>query len=130
MKIAFFDSHQFDQICFEKENKNFAHDIIFLTTRLTEQSAALASGCVCVCAFVNDTINRTTLEILAKNGTRLIALRCAGYNHVDLASAKEFGIKIVRVPEYSPHAVAEHAVALICFRKKSASSARAELARF
>lgn len=113
MKIAFFDSHQFDQICFEKENKNFAHDIIFLTTRLTEQSAALASGCVCVCAFVNDTINRTTLEILAKNGTRLIALRCAGYNHVDLASAKEFGIKIVRVPEYSPHAVAEHAVALI-----------------
>ena len=113
MKIAFFDSHKFEQNIFQDENKKPQHDITFFETRLTEQSANLAAGFTCICAFVNDRLGRNTLQILSSNGTKLIALRSAGFNHVDLKAAQEFGLKVVRVPEYSPHAVAEHAIALI-----------------
>lgn len=111
MKIAFFDSHTFEKNAFKSEKSH--HEITFFETRLTEQSANLAVGFPCVCAFVNDRLNRQTLQILSSNGTKLIALRSAGFNHVDLKAAHELGIKVVRVPEYSPHAVAEHTVALI-----------------
>lgn len=113
MKIAFFDSHAFEQNVFKKENEKSGHEITFFETRLTEQSANLAAGFPCVCAFVNDRLDRKTLQIVSKGGTRLMALRSAGFNHVDLKSAQDFGLKVVRVPEYSPHAVAEHAIALI-----------------
>ena len=113
MKVAFFDSHQFEKSVFQKENERFTHEITFFETRLTEQSVNLATGYPCVCAFVNDRLNSQTLRAISTSGTRLIALRSAGFNHVDLVSARDFGLKIVRVPEYSPHAVAEHAVALI-----------------
>jgi D-lactate dehydrogenase len=113
MKVAFFDSHPFDSSVFRKQNESYDHDITFFETRLTDSSANLAAGFPCICAFVNDRLDRKTLQIVSKNGTRLIALRSAGFNHVDLKSAKEFGLKVVRVPEYSPHAVAEHTIALI-----------------
>lgn len=113
MRIAFFDTHGFEKEIFQKNNLNFNHEITFLETRLTTTTANLAAGFPCVCAFVNDQMNEKTLQILATGGTKLIALRSAGYNHVDLKWAQSLGIRIVRVPEYSPHAVAEHAMALI-----------------
>jgi D-lactate dehydrogenase len=113
MKIAFFDTHGFEREIFKKQNLNFEHEITFFETRLTEATANVAHGYPCVCAFVNDKLNSKTIEILARNGTKLIALRSAGYNHIDLVAADKLGLKVVRVPEYSPHAVAEHAVALI-----------------
>jgi len=113
MKIAFFDSHKFEQKVFGSENLSLLHEITFFETRLTKQSASLASGFPCVCAFVNDRLDKDTIKLLSNSGTKLIALRSAGFNHVDLSAAKEFNVKVVRVPEYSPHAVAEHTVALI-----------------
>lgn len=113
MKVAFFDSHRFEQNVFKDENEKSHHEITFFETRLTGQSANMAAGFPCICAFVNDRLDRNTLQILSSNGTKLIALRSAGFNHVDLKAAQEFGLKVVRVPEYSPHAVAEHAIALI-----------------
>ncbi|MGZ3796445.1 MAG: 2-hydroxyacid dehydrogenase, partial [Pseudobdellovibrionaceae bacterium] len=113
MKIAFFDTHSFDRVFFQKENQDFKHEITFFETRLTEQTANLAAGYPCVCVFVNDRLDSVTLRGLAASGTRLIALRSAGFNNVDLEAASELGLRIVRVPEYSPYAVAEHAVALI-----------------
>ncbi len=116
MKVAFFDAHDFEKVAFIKQIKDFPkiiHEITCFETRLTEDSAHMAKGFPSVCAFVNDRLNRQTLKTLSEGGTRLIALRSAGFNHVDLKSAQEFKIQVVRVPEYSPHAVAEHAVALI-----------------
>ncbi|HEY8269387.1 MAG TPA: 2-hydroxyacid dehydrogenase [Pseudobdellovibrionaceae bacterium] len=113
MKIAFFDTHAFERNIFQKENTEFKHEITFFETRLTEQTANLAAGYPCVCAFVNDRLDSKTLRIIAASGTRLIALRSAGFNHVDLEAASDLDLRIVRVPEYSPYAVAEHAVALI-----------------
>ena len=86
---------------------------MFLEPRLSVETARLAAGIPAVCAFVNDELGRATLEILAGGGTRLIALRSAGFNNVDLAAAAELGLRVVRVPAYSPYAVAEHTVALI-----------------
>lgn len=113
MKIAFFDTHGFDRTFFQKTNEEFHHEINFFETRLTEQTANLAFGFPCVCAFVNDRLDEKVLRFLADGGTRIIALRSAGFNHVDLAAAESLGLRVVRVPEYSPYAVAEHAVALI-----------------
>lgn len=113
MKVAFFDTHAFEKPIIEQTNQAFKHSITYLDTRLTEKTAALAKGHDCVCAFVNDRLNKETLNILHEQGTRLIALRSAGYNHVDIKAAAELGLKVVRVPGYSPYAVAEHAVALI-----------------
>ncbi len=113
MKIAFFDARTYERKAFATEAARFSHEIVYFETRLTEQSASLAANYPCVCAFVNDRLNDSTLRTLASGGTRIIALRSAGFNHVNLEVASELGIKIVRVPEYSPYAVAEHAVALI-----------------
>lgn len=113
MRIAFFDTHAFEKGIFQKANKDCHHEIDFFETRLTEKTANLASGYPCVCAFVNDRLDSKTLDALFAGGTRLVALRSAGFNHVDLASAQALGMRVVRVPEYSPHSVAEHAVALI-----------------
>ncbi len=89
------------------------HEISFFAARLLPATASLAQGYGVVCAFVNDVLDAEVLETLAKNGTGLIALRCAGFNNVDLAAAARLGIKVVRVPAYSPYAVAEYALALI-----------------
>ena len=113
MKIAFFDTHNFEKETFDQANSLHHHFINFLDPILTELTAVLAKDHECVCAFTNDQLNEKTLDILAAGGTRLIALRSAGFNHVDLAHAKKLGLKIVRVPEYSPYAIAEHVVAMI-----------------
>jgi D-lactate dehydrogenase len=113
MKVAFFDTHGFEQSVFANENRDFGHEITHFEVRLGEQTASLALGFPAICAFVNDRLGASVLEKLAESGTRLVALRCAGFNNVDLEAADRLGIRIVRVPEYSPHAVAEHAVALI-----------------
>jgi D-lactate dehydrogenase len=113
VKIAFFSAHGFEKDRFTYEAQSFGHEIIFFESSLNERTANLAQGYVSVCAFVNDDLSQATLRVLANGGTRLIALRSAGFNHVDLESAQELGLRVVRVPEYSPHAVAEHVIALI-----------------
>jgi D-lactate dehydrogenase len=115
MKIAFFDTHKFDRTAFSSANERlpFPHELKFLTPQMTPQTAVLARGYPGICVFVNDHVDRESIEILAPEGLKLIALRCAGFNNVDLAAAAEHNIKVVRVPAYSPHAVAEHALALL-----------------
>lgn len=111
MKIAFFGTKPYDKEFFEKYNQT--HQISFYEVALNEQSVRLAEGAEVVCVFVNDKLNASIIESLQKAGVQLIALRCAGFNNVDLMAAKNANIKVVRVPAYSPYAVAEHALALI-----------------
>lgn len=113
MNTAFYDTHPFDKAAFQAANKTFNHTLHFLETRLTTTTAPLANGYSVVCAFANDRLDHDCLQILAKQGTRLIALRSAGFNHVDLKSAAQLGLRVVRVPEYSPYSVAEHAIGLM-----------------
>lgn len=113
MRIAVFDTHRHDRTSLEETNASFGHALTFFEPRLTRQTAALADGYDAVCSFVNDRLDRETLERLKRGGVRLVALRSAGFNHVDLAAAAELDLPVVRVPEYSPYAVGEHAVALV-----------------
>ncbi|MGH8382930.1 2-hydroxyacid dehydrogenase [Pseudomonas sp.] len=113
MRVLFFSSQTYDQDSFSSAPATHGLELHFQPARLSEDTAALASGHEVVCAFINDDLSAPVLERLAAGGTCLIALRSAGYNHVDLAAAKHLGLAVVRVPAYSPHAVAEHAVALI-----------------
>lgn len=113
MRILFFSSKSYDRTFFEAGNAGHDHELHFSETRLEPDSAALADGFPAVCVFVNDRVDAPVLERLAQGGTRFLLLRCAGYNHVDRAACAKLGIRIAYVPRYSPHAVAEHAVALI-----------------
>ena len=113
MKIAMFDTHAYERESFEAANARLGHELTYLEARLTNVTVALAFGYPVVCGFVNDRLDARVLQSLSDGGTRLIALRSAGFNHVDLAAAARLGLPVVRVPEYSPHAVAEHAVALV-----------------
>ncbi len=112
MKIAFFDTKTYDLNFFEKYSLEYRQEIKFFDVKLTAQTARLTDGFDAVCAFVNADLNKEVLGALAKNGVKLLLMRCAGYNNVDLAAAKEVGIRVLRVPKYSPEAVAEHAMAL------------------
>lgn len=113
MKVAVFSTKPYDRRSLETANAGHGHELIFFEARLTISTAKLADGCGAICAFINDELNAPALKLLAQGGTRLIALRSAGFNHVDLKTAEALGIKVLRVPAYSPHAVAEHALALI-----------------
>ncbi len=113
MKVAFFNTKKYDRQFFEAMNSKYNHELTFLEPRLDVTTASLAQGFPAVCIFVNDKADAATLENLAAGGTRLLALRCAGFNMVDLKRAAELGITVLRVPAYSPYAVAEHAVGLI-----------------
>lgn len=113
MNVVFFSSRNYDRQFFEQANERLGHRLHFLDVPLNESTASLAKGYDAVCVFVNDAVHAATIRVLADAGVRLIALRCAGYNNVDLAAAAEAGIKIVRVPAYSPYSVAEHTLALI-----------------
>jgi D-lactate dehydrogenase len=97
----------------EAANARHNHELVFLEARLTDATTPLATGSPAVCVFVNDVLDKQVLEALAAQGTRLIALRCTGFNNVDLSAARDLGLTVVRVPAYSPHAVAEHTVGLI-----------------
>ncbi|MBQ1948759.1 MAG: 2-hydroxyacid dehydrogenase, partial [Treponema sp.] len=113
MKIAFFDTHSYDKNSFIKANESYGYDIDFRDYKLNENTALTAQGYDVVCIFVNDVVDAGVIEVLKKCGVKLIALRCAGFNNVDLKAASQAGIKVVRVPAYSPYAVAEHGVALL-----------------
>lgn len=113
MRVAVFSTKPYDREYLERSNATDGHDLAFLEPRLTAETAALAAGFDAVCAFVNDDLGARVLEVLAGGTVRLVALRSAGFNHVDLPAAEHLGLTVVRVPAYSPYAVAEHAVALI-----------------
>lgn len=112
IKIAFFDTKPYDRKSFDALNQDFGFDIVYYEAKLNAQTAGIAAGADAVCAFVNDDIGPETIEKLTAAGVKLLALRCAGYNNVNLPAA--FGkLDVVRVPEYSPHAVAEYALGLV-----------------
>ncbi len=113
MRVAVFSTKSYDRRFLEAANQAFRHDLTFFEPRLKPETAPLADGFPAVCAFVNDVLDAETLKLLQAGGTRLIALRSAGFNHVDLETAAALGLTVARVPAYSPHAVAEHAVGLI-----------------
>ncbi len=113
MKIAFYSYKSYDKEWFDRELAHTEFDIDYFRVKLDETTAEYARGSDVVCAFVNDDLSRVVLDKLAEIGIRMIAMRCAGFNNVDLEAAREHNIPVYRVPEYSPHAVAEHAVALI-----------------
>lgn len=109
-KIAFFDAKPYDKASFD--NVNTGYEIIYIESKLNYRTAVMAKGCEAVCAFVNDDIDRRTVDTLCDGGTKIIAMRSAGYSNID-PKAAQGRIKIVRVPAYSPYAVAEHAMALL-----------------
>lgn len=111
-KVAFFDTKPYDKIYFDALKEEYGIEIEYFESKLSPRTAVMAKGAKGVIAFVNDDINKETISVLKENGVEIIALRCAGYNNVDLTAAKDV-IPVVRVPEYSPHAVAEHALALL-----------------
>lgn len=113
MRIAVFDTHRFDRDALERASVRHGHTLTFFEPRLSSETASLAAGADAVCSFVNDRLDGEALTALAAQGVRLIALRSAGFNHVDLDAAARLGLTVVRVPEYSPYAVAEHAVAMM-----------------
>ena len=112
IKIAFFDTKEYDRNLFEEYNKKYGYEITYLESKLNNETAPLASGYDVVCIFVNDVVDEKTIKILKEIGVKLIALRCAGFNNVDIKKLGE-GLMVVRVPAYSPYAVAEHTVALL-----------------
>ncbi|MEW5931112.1 MAG: 2-hydroxyacid dehydrogenase [Gemmatimonadota bacterium] len=113
MRIAVFSTKRYDRESLAAANERHGHELAYLEPRLTPETAPLARGYPAVCAFVNDVLSAEVLRTLAEGGTRMLALRSAGFNNVDLRAAEELGMVVARVPAYSPHAVAEHAVALI-----------------
>jgi len=113
MKVAFFSTKIYEKKIFDLLNKKANHKFVYLEPRLNENTVSLAMGFDAVCVFVNDQLTAEIVEMLAGFGIKLIALRCAGFNNVDLDAAAKFGIKVVRVPAYSPYSVAEHTVAII-----------------
>jgi D-lactate dehydrogenase len=117
MRVAVFSAKGYDRKHLELANSAYSegaiHELSFLDAHLDETTVVLAKGFDAVCVFVNDRLSREVLEGLAAQGVKLVALRCAGFNNVDLNAAQDLGLLVARVPAYSPHAVAEHAVTLL-----------------
>ena len=113
MKVAVFSSKDYDRQSLEASNTNYHHQLSFFNPPLDKDTTILATDFPAVCVFVNDKLDGDVLTSLAQQGTRLIALRCAGFDNVDLNRAAELGLTVVRVPAYSPYAVAEHTVGLM-----------------
>ena len=113
MKIAVFSAERYDREFLDAANAAEGHELKYFEAPLNLETASLAAGREAVCIFVNDTADAAVLDALQRGGTRLVALRCTGFNNVDLAAAERLGIKVVRVVNYSPYSVAEHAVALL-----------------
>ena len=119
MRIAFFDTHKFERPFFDEANKETRFTLTYYETPLKAHSAPLASGHDIVCCFVNDQLDADVIGKLVEHNVRMIALRSAGFNNVDLEAAQRFNLPVTRVPEYSPYAVAEHATALaLCLNRK------------
>lgn len=113
MRVLFFSAKPYDIRFFNEQAKNSRHTLEFMDVALSMHTASLASGYDAICIFVNDRVDAEVVTALSRLGIKLIALRCAGFNNVDLNAAAKAGIKVVRVPAYSPHAVAEHTLALV-----------------
>ncbi|MCA6450364.1 MAG: 2-hydroxyacid dehydrogenase [Chitinophagaceae bacterium] len=113
MKIIFFSAQPYDKDFFNSHNTDFGFDLVYHKSQLNEQTVGLVDHAEAVCVFVNDKVTALVCRQLADKGVKIIALRCAGFNNVDLEAAKALSIKVCRVPAYSPEAVAEHALALI-----------------
>ncbi len=113
MKIGVFSTKSYDRVFLAAANKDHGHEFVFFEVRITPETVSLAKGFPAICIFVNDQLDASMLDTIAQHGTRLVALRCAGFNNVDLAAAKRYGVTVVRVPAYSPHSVAEHTVGLL-----------------
>ncbi|HEY6044300.1 MAG TPA: NAD(P)-dependent oxidoreductase, partial [Nitrosospira sp.] len=113
MKVAICSAQSYDRQFLMSANRDAGHELVFFDSHLCEETRQMVAGFPAVCVFVNDTLNAAVLETLAAQGTRLIALRCAGFNNVDIQAASNLGLRVVRVPAYSPHSVAEHTVALM-----------------
>lgn len=113
MNITFFSAKKYDIASFESADNSAGHQFTFFEVQLNEHSVALAKNSEVICVFVNDRLNAKVLEVLSEGKTKLVALRCAGFNNVDVEAARRYGIRLVRVPEYSPNAVAEHVLALL-----------------
>ncbi len=113
MKIAVYSTKQYDKKYLQHVNDAYGFELEFFDFLLTAKTAKTANGCEAVCIFVNDDGSRPVLEELKAHGVKYIALRCAGFNNVDLEAAKELGLRVVRVPAYSPEAVAEHAIGMM-----------------
>ena len=112
MKLAFFDTKAYDMPGFDSCVKDTPLEIKYFETRLNEDTVSLAAGYDAVCVFVNDTVNAAVVDKLYGYGVKLLVLRCAGFNNVDIAACQG-KLRVFRVPAYSPHAVAEHAMALL-----------------
>jgi D-lactate dehydrogenase len=113
MKVAVCSAQSYDRQFLLDANRDIGHELIFFDSHLCEETRQMVAGFPAVCVFVNDTLNAAVLQTLAAQGTRLIALRCAGFNNVDIQAANSLGLRVVRVPAYSPHSVAEHSVGLM-----------------
>jgi D-lactate dehydrogenase len=113
MNLAVFSTKAYDRAFLDAANTSHGHSIDYFEPRLNEQTMPLAEGYQSVCVFVNDQLHKNVLQHLARHGTQLIALRCAGFNNVDLATADDLGLTVARVPAYSPYAVAEHTIGMI-----------------
>ena len=113
INIGFFSTKKYDRLYFDESNQSHRFKLTYFESPLDENTASLASQFETICVFVNDRLNSKVLKLLRKGKTRIIALRCAGYNNVDLAEANSLGFRCVRVPAYSPNAVAEHVIALL-----------------
>ncbi|RYF26417.1 MAG: 2-hydroxyacid dehydrogenase [Comamonadaceae bacterium] len=113
MKTAIFSARRYDQNLMTQANVSAGHELLFIQDRLTAETARMADGCPAVCVFVNDSVDADVLAQLAAQGTRLVATRSTGFNHIDAAAAARLGIEVVRVTDYSPYSVAEFAVGLL-----------------
>lgn len=113
MKVAFFSTQSYDEIFFNRFNDSYGFELVFYKEPLEESTAHLAENADAVCVFVNDCVDASVCKRLSTARVRIVALRCAGFNNVDLHAAKENGLQVCRVPAYSPEAVAEHALALV-----------------
>jgi D-lactate dehydrogenase len=113
MKAAVFNTKPYDREFLTRANKEVGYELTFFEVHLNRDTYKLAFGFEVICVFVNDCLDKEILTLLAHNGLRLIALRCAGFNNVDLLAAQELKLTVVRVPAYAPHGVAEHAIALM-----------------
>lgn len=113
MRIAVFDTKNYDQHALDEANRRFGHEMVYFEPRLNRDTLDLVHDVDAVCPFVNDRLDAEVVASLAARGVKLVTLRCAGFNGVDLAACQQHGITVTRVPAYSPHAVAEHAFALL-----------------
>lgn len=113
MKTAVYSTRRYDQSLLTRENAESGHELVFLQDRLTLDTVALAAGCEAVCVFVNDVVDAEVLTALAAQGTRLVATRSTGFNHIDAQAARQLGVAVVRVTDYSPYSVAEFTVGLL-----------------